>query len=166
MSSTLATLWDEERSAGFRRLSGSQVSGVVPIRESLIQRLLATRPPSTTLHDLQVRLRAGNHLSVIALVRVFGFTKRLEMTFRIAPSIEPHPPRRLHLFFADRSILTGVMGFAGPFLPAWVTRNDGGLVVDLERLAASAGAGDLLQHVGAVAFEGHEGILWVNFESG
>ena len=166
MSSTVTTLWNEERSAGFRRLSGSQVSGVVPIRESLIQLLVATRPRSATLQDLQVRLRAGNHLSVQALVRVFGFSKQLEMTFRIAPSIDPNPPRRLHLFFADRSILTSVMGFAGPFLPDWVLRHDSGLVVDLERLAARAGAGDLLQHVGRVAFEGQEGVLWVNFEAG
>jgi len=164
MSLSLATLWRRERAAGLRRLSGTRISGVVPIRDRLIEWLIATRRLPAALEDLRVRLHAGNHLTVVAGVRVFGFRKRLELTLRLAPAIETSPPRRLHLFFVDRSLLASAMSLAGPFLPDWVRRHDGGLALDLDRLAAAGGVEDLLPHATAVAFEGHEGVLWVNFE--
>ena len=165
MSSAVGALWREERAAGFHRLAGSRVSGIVPVREALIERVLAPSRLPSAVDALRVRLLADNLVSAVADVRVLGFRKRLEMTFRFAPAIDPAHPRRLHLFYADRSILTSALAFAGPFLPEWIARHETGLAVDLDRLAGIAGAGDLFRHVGRVAFEGHAGVLWINFEA-
>jgi hypothetical protein len=164
MSLSLKMLWREERAAGLRRLSGTRVSGVVPIRDALIERALSMRRLPGAVESLRIRLHEGNHLSVVADVRVLGFRKRLEALLRVAPAIDAHPPRRLHVFFAERSLLSSAMGLAGPFLPGWVSRSDNGLVLDLDRLGAAVGIEDLLPHLTAAAFEGHEGVLWVNFE--
>lgn len=165
MSSHWFTLVAGERAAGLRRLAGSRVSGVLPVREALIDHVLARWRPPAPVEAVRIRLLAGNLLSVRVAVRVFGFRKTFELALRIAPALEPGPPRRLYLFHADRSLLSNALGFAGPVLPAWLSTTDSGFVADLDALASRAGAADVLQHLGRVAFDGQAGVLWINFEA-
>lgn len=165
MSLELSGLTARERDAGLARLAGSQVSGVVPVREELIDEILARWRPPSAVEDLMVRLLPGNQILVRAVVRLLGFRKAIELTMRLAPALEPAPARRLYLFHAGRSLLSNVLGFAGPLLPAWLVVSEGGFVIDVDALAARAGVEDLVRHVGTVAFDGQAGVLWVNFEA-
>lgn len=165
MSFDLSVLAAREREAGLARLAGSRVIGVIPLREELIDEILAMWRPPSAVEDLMIRLLPGNRILVRAVVRLFGFRKAIELTMRLAPALEPGPARRLYLFHAGRSLLSNVLGFAGPLLPPWLVVNDGGFVVDVDALAARAGVDDIVHHVGSVAFDGQAGVLWVNFEA-
>jgi hypothetical protein len=122
------------------------------------------RPPAA-IEDVMIRFLAGNRILVRAVIRLLGFRKAIELEMRVAPALEPGPPRRLYLFHAGRSLLSNVLGLAGPLLPPWLVINEGGFVVDVDALASRARVEDIVRHVGSVAFDGQAGVLWVNFEA-
>jgi hypothetical protein len=165
MSLNLWGLAARERDAGLARLAGSHVSGVVPLREELIDEILARWRLPAAVEDVMIRLLPGNQILMRAVVRLLGFRKAVALTMRLAPALEPGPARRLYLFHAGQTLLSNVLGFAGRLLPAWLVVSEGGFVVDLDALAARAGVDDIVRHVGSVAFDGQAGVLWVNFEA-
>ena len=167
MSSRFEEIWNVERSQGLRRLTGSRVSGVVPIRQALVDRVLARWRRSALLEDLHVRLLASRRLHVSAHVRIFGFRKHVDATLKLPPAVDFHGRPSLRLEFVERSALALAASFAGPLLgrlPAGISLTDSAVTLDLPELLARTGAADLLPHAKALAFETEDGVVWLNVE--
>ena len=165
MSSRLHDVWTAERSQGLRRLKGSRVSGVVPIRQELVERLLGRRGPGV-LGDIHVTFLPANRVRVAAVVNVFGFRKQVEAVLKWPPAVDFRDPT-VRLVFVERSPLVAAASLAAPLLgrlPGGISISDGGVTVDLPTVFEKVGLADLLPHVRSLALEGAEGVLWLNLE--
>jgi hypothetical protein len=138
---------------------------VVPIRQALIDRLLARWRQSTPLEDLRVRPLAGRRLRVSAQISVFGFRKHIEATLKLPSAVDFHGRPSMRLEFEERSTLALVASVAAPLLgrlPAGVSLTDSAVTIDIPALASRANAADLLPHIKALAFETEDGVVWLN----
>ena len=165
MSSRLHDLWSTERSQGLRRLRGSRVSGVVPIRQELVERLVGRRGPGV-LGDIHITLLPNSRVRVASVVNVFGFRKQVEAVLKWPPAVDFRDPT-VRLGFVERSPLVAAASLAAPLLgrlPGGISISDGGVTVDLPTMFEKVGLADLLPHVRSLALEGAEGVLWLNLE--
>jgi hypothetical protein len=167
MRSQLGELWNRERASGFTGLSGSRVSGVVPVRQALVDHFVSQWRSPHGLENLQIRLLPSNMVYVSADVRVFGFRKHVDLTVKVAQAVDFQHRPTLRLLFAERSALAFAATLAAPLLgrlPQGVSIANEMIVIDLADLLASRGAGDLLRPVRALAIEGQEGVIWLNVD--
>jgi hypothetical protein len=163
----LAALWAAERGGGLARLAGSRIHAFIPIRERLIDHLIARLPVPTAVKGLHVRALPGSRLQAIAEIRVLGFRKRIEVILGVALQGGRDAPRRILLSFADPSFVTKAIGIVAPLaakLPAFVSIDAHGAAIDLDRLAAAAGALDLWHHVNQITLETHGEGLWARID--
>lgn len=166
--SGLAALLAEERGAGLERLAGSRVHATVPLRDALVALVIARMRLPPVVRSVQIRFLPDSRILVEALVRVLGFSKRMDAVLRVEDSMRPGPPRTIRLAFAERSFLSSAAGLAGSLLGSLgpgVEIRDGIVTIDLDRLASVAGVADLAEHVREIRMTGQEGVLWVEVEA-
>ncbi len=153
-------------------LAGTRVSGEFPVRADIVNRLIAGKLAGSTGPLIAVRLQpmADNLIDV-------GVTPRLRLLpfVRVEARIEQQPelPQRPELLLRWTVPGAGMLvRLAAPFisnlesLPPGV-RIDGELaVIDLRRLLAAHGLGELLQYVKALRIDTRPGAFIVKFELG
>lgn len=157
----VAGLIDRERARGFERLAGSRLRVTIPIRQALVDRLLEARLATRGRTALSVRLLQGARIGVEVTRTVFGFPARARSVLSIAPETDISAGRfvLLHprsLFWQTLRPLAISLGW----LPDGISFGPESIHIDLERVAASRGAADLLGLVESVRFEGpRDGLL-------
>jgi hypothetical protein len=166
MTSNIVLILQEERARGLASLVGSRLSVSIPVREEFLNALLArVLARQSTIEALHVGMLPANRLDVTATARVLGFRKAVRLGLHVQPLIDATTGWTGTFAFAERSLVSWLIGMAGPLtgaLPAGVTLSDNGIAVELPPLVANAGAGDLMPHLARITFETEPGIMWVS----
>jgi hypothetical protein len=154
---------EAERALGFEGLAGSRVEALVPVRQALVDAVLAQVPRwPAPVEGLAVRIGEGNRIHVSAAIRVLGFKTRVRLPLRLAPALENGSVR---LFLDDRSFLSSAISWLGPLLgrlPGGVTFDGNQVVVDVQQFASRLGVQDVAALLSAASFHSDEGVLWIN----
>jgi hypothetical protein len=153
---------EAERELGFDGLAGSWIDARLPLRQAALDAALAqvARWPSA-VEGVAVEIGEGNWLTVTATVRVFGFRTPVRLPVRLAPSMDDGLVR---LVISDGSLVGSAIALLGPLLgklPDGLTLEGRQIVVDVRRLGASAGLGDLASMLSTATFESTPGVLWI-----
>jgi hypothetical protein len=164
----LSSTWQEviaaERSRGWASLAGSQATVRVPVRQPLIDRLVAAAPMPRALERMAVRLLDRNRLQVAVVASVFGFRKQFDLQLRVAPqaTIADAGPR-VEVTIENAALLSAALALIGPAipLPPGIELTPPRLVIDLGAIARSRGAGDLARAIRSVSFQGTSEALWI-----
>jgi hypothetical protein len=168
MSNDAGAILRRQRARRFAGLAGSSVDATLPLRQSLLDELVARAVARYPQAELDVRLRDGNLLEVRAGWRIFGFPARWRLPFRIEPHANLAERPILHVRLAETSAAWSAarraVGGLG-LLPAFVRLSDEGVAIDVQQLALQRGMADLLPIVRALSFDGREGILWMRVEA-
>lgn len=163
MTTHVLQVLEAERSRRFPGLGGSRADTVLPVRQALIDEVLARVPRwPAPLDGLHVRIAQGNRLHVGAVIRVLGFRTRVGLTLRLAPAMENG---RVRLFVDDRSFVASALSWLGPLmgrLPEGISLQGSQIVADIVALARRQGFDDLAALVSSASFQSEEGVLWVN----
>jgi hypothetical protein len=141
------------------------VSGTVPIRQALIDRVVAGWRGSALVEQCEVRLLAGHRLHVSAQIKVFGFRKHVEATMKLPFAVEFNERPTVRLPFIDRSALARAATFAAPVLgglPPGISLTDSAVTIDLPEVLARADAADWLPHMKTLELETDDGVAWLN----
>ena len=158
----LLALLEAERKRGFDGLAGSSLDVTVPLRQAALDAAIAqVRGWPAALEALAVEIGDANRLVVTATVRVFGFRTPVRLHLHLGPSMEDG---LVHLVIDDGSLMASVVALLGPMLgslPQGVRLQGRQFVVDVRRLAAQHGVGDLAGMVSTATFESTRGVLWI-----
>ena len=166
MTSNIVQILQQERARGLSSLTGSRLSASIPVREAFLNatvaRLIARQ---STVEALHVGILPANRLDVTATARVLGFRKSVSVGLYAQPLIDATTGWTGTFAFAERSLVSWLIGMAGPLagaLPPGVTLSDNGIAVELPPLLSKFAAGDLIPHLSRITFETEPGILWVS----
>jgi hypothetical protein len=166
MTSNIVQILQQERARGLASLMGSRLSASIPVREGFLNAMLArVLARQSTIEALHVAMLPANRLDVSATARVLGFRKRVRLGLHVQPLVDATTGWTGTLAFAERSLVSWLVGMAGPLagaLPPGVTLSDNGIAVELPPLVSSFGAGDLMPHLTRITFETEPGIMWVS----
>jgi hypothetical protein len=166
MTSTIGQILQQERARGLASLTGSRLSASIPVREAFLNSTVARLlPPQSTVEAVHVGILPANRLDVTAAARVFGFRKTVRLGLHVQPLIDATTGWTGNVAFAERSLVSWLIGMAGPLagaLPPGVTLSDNGIAVELPPLLSKFGAGDLMPHLSRITFETETGILWIS----
>jgi hypothetical protein len=148
------------QTTGFRDLSGTRISGTVPVSERLINELVASAVrPAGPVREVRVQPLAGDAFSVRVAPRASllpSITVRLEIDRQ--PELPASPVLVLRL--ATMGGLFGLAAAALPIagmLPPGVRLDGDRILVDVRAIAADRGAGDLLEYVTGLRLNTEEG---------
>jgi hypothetical protein len=154
---------EAERARGFEGLAGSRVEGLVPVRQALVDAVLAQVPRwPAPVEALAVRIGDANRIHVSAAIRVLGFRTRVRLALRLAPALENG---RIRLFLDDRSFMSSAVSWLGPLLgqlPGGVILHGNQITVDVQQFASRLGVADVAALLSAASFHSDEGVLWIN----
>jgi hypothetical protein len=166
MTSNILERLQQERVAGLPNLVGSRLALSVPVREAFlnatIERLIGRHQAVESLH---VAILPANRLEVAAGVRVLGFRKTFRLDLHVQPLIDRTTGWEGALAFAERSLVSWLLTMAAPIaptLPAGVSLNERGIVVQLAPLLSHMKAGEVMPHLDRITFETDPGVLWVS----
>jgi hypothetical protein len=152
-----------ERSRGFAGLAGSRVDGLLPVRQALVDAVLARVPRwPAPVEGLEVHIEAGNRIHVSAAIRVLGFRTRVRLPLRLVPAMENGYVR---LVMEGRSFVTSAVSWVGPMLgqlPAGIRLEGQHIVVDVRQFADRLGAADLAALLVSASFRSEDGVLWID----
>jgi hypothetical protein len=148
------------RAEGWRSVAGSRFELLLPVRQPLLDYLMEGVALPKALRRAHVTMKDGNRLSVRLTASLFGFTRDFELKLRLAPALEG---RRVLVSIENQALLAAALAVIGPALtlPAGVTIEDARIVVNLDALAASRGAGDIMEQLAAATFAVNAGVLWI-----
>lgn len=153
---------EAERGRGFNGLAGSRIAATVPLRQAWLDAALArVRAWPSALESLAVEIGEANRLHLTAVVRVLGFRTPVRLQLRLAPTMEDGIVR---LVIDDGSMMASAVALLGPLLgqmPEGIVLRGRDLQIDVRRLAAQQGVGDLASMVSTVTFDSSRGVLWV-----
>jgi hypothetical protein len=149
------------RADGWRAVAGSRLQMLLPVRQPLLDHVLQSVTWPRAVQRAHVTLQDGNRLSVRVTASLFGFRREFELKLRLAPALDG---RRVILFMENQALIAAALALVGSALtlPPGVAIEAARIVVDLEKLAASRHAGDVVAQLGTAAFEIRDGVLWVN----
>ena len=168
MPTAVAAILERQRERRFADLAGSRVDATLPVRQALVDELVATAIARHPEAELDARLLNGNRLEVRAGWRIFGFPARWRLPFIIDPHVNVAERPMLFLRLAESSAAWSAarraIGGLG-LLPSFLRISDQGVALDLRQLAQQRGYGDLLPIARALTFDGQDGILWMRVEA-
>jgi hypothetical protein len=141
----LSALLLDERERGFPSFAGTRAEIAVPVRQALVDRLVATALERARGTDVHVEILEGARLAVSVSHRVFGFPAAARTVLTIEPSVDLRQ-RRLVLRYEDSLLWRTIRGVVAPlgFLPPGVYFAEGAVLVDLDTLATRGGWADVL----------------------
>jgi hypothetical protein len=134
-----------ERERGFPSFAGTRAEIAVPVRQGLVDRLVAHAVRSAQGTDVRIDILEGARLAVSVSHRVFGLPASARTVLTIEPSVDLRQ-RRLVLRHEDSLLWRTIRGVVAPlgFLPSSVSFAQGVVLVDLEAFAGRGGWGDVL----------------------
>jgi hypothetical protein len=160
----LSALWADERQRGFPSFVGTRAEIAVPVRQVLVDRLVATALSRARGTDVQVEILEGARLAVSVSHRVFGMPASARTVLTIEPSVDLRQ-RRVVLRYEDSLLWRTIRGVVAPlgFLPPGIFFAHGAVLVDLETLATRGAWADVLRLVTRLEVHGPaDGLILVD----
>lgn len=166
MRATLERLFQQQRAEGFGALRGTNVSGSVPVRDSLVNAALQDRIRSGKLPVKQgtIAFLGGGRVAVEATIKAFFLspTVRLDLQFPASVDVTRDPVIRIGVSGPIAPLLPLVSAIGK--LPEGVTIGGGQITADLRALLTQRGYADLLPYLRRLTFGGERGTLAIGFE--
>jgi hypothetical protein len=145
MNEALAALLARERASGFRRLQGSTGEIAVPIRQAVVDKLVAQALAGRGSTTVRVDVLAGARLAVEVSHVVFGLPARARAVLELERDVDLQR-QRIVLRHGNGLLWRTLRGLSGTFglAPAGVSFGEGAVEIDLRTIAARGGWSDLL----------------------
>ena len=163
----LADLMVRERRRGCPSLSGTRAEIAVPVRQVVVDRLVATALERARGTDVRIDILEGARLAVAVSHRVFGVPARARTVLTIERVVDLRS--RVVVLRYDESLLwRTIRAVVAPLglLPPGVSFAERAVLVDLETLAARGGWSDVLQWLTRLEIHGPaEGLLVIEAEA-
>ncbi len=162
MRDLVERLITEQRASGFPALSGTRVSGSIPVPELLVNDLAREKSPRNARVERIVFL-PENRIVVDLSVQISIFRKSLQIELILPEVVDvaenPVMPIRVLGSFALLGQIANAMGQ----LPQGVTINGGIVNVNLRTFLQKDGNADLLDYLRRLTFVSDRGVLFVGF---
>jgi hypothetical protein len=163
----LADLMVRERQRGCPSLSGTRAEIAVPVRQVLVDRLVAKALERARDTDVRIDILEGARLAVAVSHRIFGIPARARTVLTIERVVTLRPPHVVLRY--DESLLwKTIRAVVAPLglLPPGVSFAERAVLVDLEALAARGGWSDVLHWLTRLEIHGPaDGLLVIEAEA-
>jgi hypothetical protein len=166
LGARLGALLRRERARGFTALAGTRIEIAAPVRQPLLDRLVAEAAARAHGTDIRVDLLQGARLGVSVAHRVFGLPARASTMLTIDPVVDLER-RRIVLRHDDSFLLRTIRAVVGPLglLPPGIAFHPGAILVDLDAIAARGGWTDVLSWLRRLEIHGPaDGLLVLDAE--
>lgn len=157
-----------ERRDGFRRLSGLELAGTLPLTSAILTQILRQGiKPGTAVTDIAIALRPNNVAVAVLALEGFLMPKRAEvaivLTGNVATAQRPKLTAQLEV--------SGTLGLLLPLISGMFTRpgvtfQGRAVEFDLAELLKVSGNGDLLPLLRRLELRTETGKLFLDFQLG
>jgi hypothetical protein len=154
---------NEQRTAGFPALSGTRVSGSIPVPEPLVNDIAREKAPRNVRVE-RIAFLPGNRIVVEANVPIAIFRKsvQIELILPELVDVAENPVMQIRVLGGLAFIGEIVANLLGK-LPEGVTFTGGIVSVNLRTMLQKDGNADLLAYLRRLTFVSDRGVLFVGF---
>lgn len=158
----------EQRSQGFPALAGTKIRFSIPLRENVVNAVLAAERAKTESEGKRtpaIRLSlldGGMEAHGLPVVGSMTFTLPERIDFPADPILRLTPRGLLGRLIGG--VIGGVIGALG-IAPDFVRVEGGQVCIDLEQRLATLGHSDLISFIGPVRLHSLPGVIWLEGEA-
>ncbi len=170
MASGLNQILERQRQSGYAGLRGTSIKGHLPIREGLLNQLIAegqAKKSSRSFRINQLTIQDNNILAINATVEKWMFSKTLTIELAIDPIIDfPRSPFLRIRPARSLGMLGTVIEIAltAINLPGAITVSPGqNIAVNLKTILESAGRADIVPLIQGLGITTEPGVLSLDF---